>query len=295
MKLLAAVYRQPETDRHRPPIALKPTPIPPSATTACPEQIDAPGELSDPRPIVTSIPIFFVGVLRKQVLPPTIKIIQLQGSIRGGAVTKDSFEFSLWDLDRIYEGLYQFFDLLVLFSENEGTKNSLLASDKGLITDLVEFLIEADKAIPRWIASKPTPAPTLPSQVGSSAKEDEKESNNGSPVKPDETYLVERPFDVPCASPYGGEEYDDSDSEDPHDDRGLSEPEDFTWPHIKRYVVMLLSSFSLRNKAVQDLVREGGGLQAILNQCMIDDDNPCKLTRPSFWAPTLVATTRVIC
>lgn len=59
-------------------------------------------------PIENSIPAFFVGIFRKQVLPPTVKIIKLQGAIRKGQEKKESFEYSLWDLDRIYEGFINF-------------------------------------------------------------------------------------------------------------------------------------------------------------------------------------------
>ncbi|KAH8153766.1 uncharacterized protein LAJ45_01533 [Morchella importuna] len=228
-------------------------------------------------PIENSIPAFFVGVFRKQVLPPTIKIIKLQGAIRKGQEKKESFEYSLWDLDRIYEGVYQFLELLVLFSEDEEAKKVLLAGDKGLVADLVEFLGELDSAIPRWVASK-APPPTA-SPIPATVKEIVEDST----TKVSKSYMVERPFDVHPENEGDGEEDeerlpidldDDEDDDGRDDERGLAEPEDFTWPHIKRYLVLLLSGFAWKNKAVQNLVREKEGLQPILNQCMIDDDNP---------------------
>lgn len=227
--------------------------------------------------IENSIPAFFVGVFRKQVLPPTVKIIKLQGAIRRGEQKKESFEYSLWDLDRIYEGVYQFLELLVLFSDDEEAKKVLLAGDKGLVADLVEFLGELDTAIPRWVASKaPPPAPPASAAI--------KEIVEDSTTKVSKAYMVERPFDVHPENEGNGDEDeerpildldDDEDDDDGRDDeRGLAEPEDFTWPHIKRYLIILLSGFAWKEKAVQDLVREKEGLQPILNQCMIDDDNP---------------------
>lgn len=225
-----------------------------------------------------SIPTFFVGLFRKQVLPPTIKIIQLQGAIRKGKEKKEKFEYSLWDLDRIYEGIYQFLELLVLFSEDEKAKKVLLAGDKGLVADLVQLLGELDRAIPRWVASKNPPPPPPPTSTKDEEIVDELAS------KVNKAYMVERPFDVEVARDEEGEsiihEFDDDEEEDGDgrdDERGLAEPEDFTWPHIKRYIVLLLSGFSWKNKAVQDIIRDKGGLQVILNQCMIDDDNPCEL------------------
>lgn len=233
-----------------------------------------------------------MGVFRKQVLPPTIKIIQLQGAIRKGKEGKEKFEYSLWDLDRIYEGVYQFLELLVLFSEDEDAKKVLLAGDKGLVADLVQFLGELDRAIPRWVASK-NPPPPPPPPPPTSTKDEEIVDELASKVN--KAYMVERPFDVEVTRDEEGEsiihELDDDEEEDDDgrdDERGLAEPEDFTWPHIKRYLVLLLSGFAWKNKAVQDIVREKGGLQVILNQCMIDDDNPCGLFL-SFPAFTLFA------
>lgn len=38
--------------------------------------------------------------------------------------------------------------------------------------------------------------------------------------------------------------------------------------------MLLLTNLSWKNNDVKDLVRERGGLAAVLNQCMVDDDNP---------------------
>lgn len=35
-----------------------------------------------------------------------------------------------------------------------------------------------------------------------------------------------------------------------------------------------MTNLSWKNNDVKDLVRERGGLAAVLNQCMVDDDNP---------------------
>ena len=43
---------------------------------------------------------------------------------------------------------------------------------------------------------------------------------------------------------------------------------------MKKFCVLLLTNLSWKNNDVKDLVREKGGLAAVLNQCMVDDDNP---------------------
>lgn len=240
---------------------LPPSPAPPKATPA-PAPADDPESVDHPPPIDRAISSFFVSVFRKQVLDPVIKIIQLQGAIRSGEQPKEAFELSLWDLDRIYEGVYQFLELFVLFSEDDEAKSVLVGAERRLVADLVRLLAELDKAIPRYVASKAT-------KPAEQATKDAK--------KQVYSYMVERPFDLGGAATESGAQEADPDGEDDEgDDRELLEPEDFTWPNVKRFIVILLSTLSWNNKEVQDLVRESGGLHLALNQCKVDDDNPCK-------------------
>ncbi|KAL7275318.1 hypothetical protein RUND412_001743 [Rhizina undulata] len=221
------------------------------------------GPSDHPHAIETSIPTFFLTVFRKHVLPSIVKIVKMQGAVHKGTMKKEKFEFSLWDLDRIYEGLYQFFDLLVLFSEDEEARKIMVAGDKGLISELTDLLSELVAAIPRYVASKSVPPPPLAAPEGAGVKG----------VKVEEAFKVERPFDV-CEDENGDEgEYEDEEDVD-EDDRSLSEPEDFSWPHVKRFIVLLISNCAWKNKEVQDLVREKKGLGLVLGLCMIDDDNP---------------------
>jgi hypothetical protein len=213
--------------------------------------------VDQPPPIQNTIPTFFVSVFRRQVLSSVIGVIQLQGAIKSKQKPKDAFEYSLWDLDRVYEGVYQFLELFVLFSEDEDAKEILVTGERGLISDLVKLLGELDKAIPRYIATKTPRTVELPKKT----------------VQKKESYLVERPFDI---SGDGNDEDDEDEDGEYSDDRELVEPDEFTWPNIKRFIVILLSSLAWHNKTVQDLIREKGGLHLVLNQCSHDDDNPCK-------------------
>ncbi|KAI5778382.1 spinocerebellar ataxia type 10 protein domain-containing protein [Geopyxis carbonaria] len=217
----------------------------------------------NPPVIENSIPTFFINVFRKQVLSPVIKIIQLQGDIRSGIQAKEVFEHSLWDLDRIYEGIYQFLELFVLFSEDEQAKEVLTGSiggvEHGLVLDLVRLLGELDKAIPRYIASKA-------GKVSELGKKETKPSEN--------SYMVERPFDIASIEAETPDDEYEEDEDDQDHDRELVEPDEFTWPNIKRFIVILLSSLAWHNKGIQNVVRENGGLHVVINQCKIDDDNP---------------------
>jgi len=45
---------------------------------------------------------------------------------------------------------------------------------------------------------------------------------------------------------------------------------------IKRDTVKVIGNMAYENKIVQDEVRKLGGIPLILNQCNIDDNNPCE-------------------
>lgn len=45
---------------------------------------------------------------------------------------------------------------------------------------------------------------------------------------------------------------------------------------VKRDIVKIIGNMAYENKIVQDEVRELGGIPLILNQCNIDDNNPCE-------------------
>ncbi|KAA8894355.1 spinocerebellar ataxia type 10 protein domain-containing protein [Sphaerosporella brunnea] len=271
LKLLASVYR-PQSNLPQQHLEAWPSGSP--TLTGSPLALDSPygdsptsaaskdkATALDPPPhIESAIPTFFVNAFRKQVLPPVIKIIQLQGAIRKGKENKEAFELSLWDLDRIYEGIYQFLELLVLFSEDEDAKQVIVTNEKGLVTDLVRLLGEMDKAIPRYVHTKATKAIEP-------AKKEEKKSE---PPK----HLVERPFDVRSEEIDNGKEESEGGNDDDDGERELVDPDEFTWPSIKRFIVVIISSLAWGNRDVQDLVRESAGVQVILNQCKIDDDNP---------------------
>jgi ataxin-10 len=46
--------------------------------------------------------------------------------------------------------------------------------------------------------------------------------------------------------------------------------------YLKRDLVRLLGILCHRRKAVQDRVRECGGIEAVMNLCVVDERNPCK-------------------
>jgi len=56
-----------------------------------------------------------------------------------------------------------------------------------------------------------------------------------------------------------------------------SAPGETGFNYLKRDLVRLLGILCYNNKAMQDRVRLCGGIPVVLNLCVIDDRNPCKL------------------
>jgi hypothetical protein len=257
LKLLVSVYKEPRRLRH-------------PHRTAQQDEEETPILQMD-----KTIPPFFINAFRKSVIDEIIKIVRLQGEISKGTKSKDEFTWSLWDLDRIYEGVYQFLELFVLFSEDHEVKADM-AKDWGFVGNIIQLLGEMDKAIPRYLASKDTKRdPPKPGAVAGGTNT----VANAAGAK--ENHMVERPFDLSGDLPEEPAEDQTQDGYDDDNDRDLVEPEEFTWPHVKRFCVNLMSNLTciddvIPNKEVQDFVREHDGLVPILNQCKYDDDNPCK-------------------
>jgi Spinocerebellar ataxia type 10 protein domain len=55
----------------------------------------------------------------------------------------------------------------------------------------------------------------------------------------------------------------------------LTQHPDHPTVEAKRHIVRFMANVSYRNPAVQDRLGENGGLLAVLNNCLIQDANPC--------------------
>ena len=56
---------------------------------------------------------------------------------------------------------------------------------------------------------------------------------------------------------------------------GAPPPDNPGFFYLKRDLVRLLGVLVHRNRAVQDRVRECGGIQIVMNLCVVDERNPC--------------------
>lgn len=52
-----------------------------------------------------------------------------------------------------------------------------------------------------------------------------------------------------------------------------SDPAGFT--HVKRDLIKLVGALGHKDRDIQDRVRKCGGIEVVLNHCVVDERNPC--------------------
>jgi len=181
--------------------------------------------------------------LRQHIIPQTCSLIHLQGKIHDGTATNEQFPMNLWDMERMYEGVYQYLEFFAVLTEEQTWKDVMAKWE--VASELVTILKELERAIPKL-----NPGPQISVNTEKSAK--------GKTV-----------VQKIAAAPTGKGDENTSFQEDAHD-----EPSDFEWRNLKKLTVLVLSSLIWKNKLVQDQVREFGGLEALVGCCRHDEHNP---------------------
>lgn len=235
---------------------------------------------------------FLLTEFRRHIIPQTCALIFLQGQIRAGHAQPEDFPLNLWDMERMYEGVYQYLEFFAILTEHETWKRML--SNWEIANELVTLLKELDAAIPKGQLAPPPlrntaaqvphpPAPVeveIPPQQQSQQQNQEQQQSQPQPQQQQQQpqqpqpVAVERPYDTtaPAAEPYIPPPT--SPSPRPYMDEAADEPSDFEWRNLKKLAVLVLSSLVWKNKHVQDQIRPLGGIEAVLNCCSYDEHNP---------------------
>ncbi|KAF2870263.1 hypothetical protein BDV95DRAFT_629471 [Massariosphaeria phaeospora] len=203
---------------------------------------------------------FLLTEFRRHIIPQTCALIFLQGQIRSGLAQPEDFPLNLWDMERMYEGVYQYLEFFAILTEHETWKTML--SNWEVSYELVTLLKELDDAIPKGqLAVPPLTAAARSAAPGPPAAE----SDVTQPV------AVERPYDT-SANPTAPDGY--MPSPRPFLDEAQDEPSDFEWRNLKKLAILVLSSLVWKNTMVQEQIRPNGGIEVILNCCAYDEHNP---------------------
>ena len=274
--------------------------------------IDDPPDVQKPRKCPTKVDLhvlnFIFTEFRQHIIPQTCALIFLQGQIHAGRANAEDFPLNLWDMERMYEGVYQFLEFFAVLCE-EGAQQQqygiegagvgwkVILAEWEMSCELVTLLRELEAGIPKGGSLRAavqqqverivrrSSAPTKPSFLMQTLRPEP------GPV------AVERPFDVdpnckdvekttPSLSSTGvaaatGTQIETSSSVTypaspgvPQTQADQEEPSDFEWRNLKKLAVLVLSSLIWKNPLVQRQVREAGGLGVLVRCCEPDEHNP---------------------
>lgn len=150
---------------------------------------------------------------RQNIIPQICALIFLQGQIRVGHAAIEDFPLNLWDMERMYEGVYQYLEFFAILTDHDHWKQ--LMAEWEVTSELLTLLNELEKAIPkgRLVAPHPTlpppPPPPPPAATAAAAAtptqtQSTKAANGKAPLPTAPTapvpVAVERPYDVNAPS-----------------------------------------------------------------------------------------------
>ena len=247
-----------------------------------------------PPDVEATIVRYIFMVFRTHIIPQTCALIYLQGQIRLGKVLPEDFPLNLWDMERVYEGVYQFLEFFAVLTETEAWKALLVEEE--IVFELITLLRELDESIPKSVELQPSIGMTAETSYAGESQETqgkaplarpEDDLDDSAPAQlAAAPVAVERPYDPSPASASTTNEHtithpDDDDDQDNNQSDTASammenniEPADFEWRNLKKLVVLVLSSLVWRSHRVQDQIRAHDGVEMIYNCCNADGNNP---------------------
>ena len=221
---------------------------------------------------------YIFTIFRQCIIPETCALIYLQGEIKQKHAMPEDFPLNLWDMERVYEGVYQFLEFFAVLTESEEWKDLLVNWE--IVSELVTLLRELEGSIPHAdVTTAPLPQTTAEAQQA--AKQQTPQPGQPS-VDSATPVAVERPFDVndvagipmptdgpmPAPSPLSQTDSQDQDALD------AADPSDFEWRNLKKLVILVLSSLVWKSRTVQDQIRQYGGVEMVVACCTYDGNNP---------------------
>ncbi len=221
---------------------------------------------------------YIFTIFRQCIIPETCALIYLQGEIKQKHAMPEDFPLNLWDMERVYEGVYQFLEFFAVLTESEEWKDLLVNWE--IVSELVTLLRELEGSIPHADPTTTT-LPQTTAEAQQAAKQQTQQLAESS-VDSATPVAVERPFDVndvagipmptdgpmPAPSPLSQTESQDQDALD------AADPSDFEWRNLKKLVILVLSSLVWKSRTVQDQIRQYGGVEMVVACCTYDGNNP---------------------
>lgn len=208
---------------------------------------------------------YIFSVFRQSIIPETCALIYLQGQIRAGTALPEDFPLNLWDMERVYEGVYQFLEFFAVLTECDYWKSLLVKWE--IVSELVTLLRELDASIPKAPLNSASNLPPTAAAEDSNAQ-------NGQSASP-APVAVERPYDPAANDTTQNADFNDALVPDTDSQAiGIEDPSEFEWRNLKKLVVLVLSSLVWKSTVVQEQVRHFGGVEMVLSCCNFDAHNP---------------------
>ncbi|BDD62849.1 copper transport protein [Monascus purpureus] len=204
---------------------------------------------------------FIFTIFRGNIIPETCALIYLQGQIRARRALPEDFPLNLWDMERVYEGVYQFLEFFAVLTENNDWKNLLVKWE--IVYDLVTLIKELEASIPKGNLSSMSVGSAR--RNSSPSKDPHASGSSTGPV------AVERPYDPGDPDPADATGSTGSRAESPPI---TEDPSEFEWRNLKKLVVLVLSSLVWKCPEVQNQIRKDGGVETILSCTNFDAHNP---------------------
>lgn len=219
---------------------------------------------------------YLLTQFRQHIIPQTCALIFLQGQIAAGRAQPEEFPLNLWDMERMYEGVYQYLEFFAILTEHETWKNMM--ADWEIASELIALLKELELAIPKGQFTLNDFRQKGVVTEASTLKLPEISPNQPFNLAlPSQVLSVERPYDVNLSDASNkGPAANNVVANDntPFLDETQEEPSDFEWRNLKKLAVLVLSSLVWRSRKMQDQVRKYGGVEAVLACCTHDEHNP---------------------
>ncbi|KAG8532711.1 uncharacterized protein KY384_002588 [Bacidia gigantensis] len=225
---------------------------------------------------------YIFTIFRSSIIPETCALIYLQGQIKAGTALPEDFPLNLWDMERVYEGVYQFLEFFAVLTESEEWKDLLVNWE--ITSELITLLRELEVSIPKPpINANLMPQTLAEAQFAALQQEAQRlagpqatsTSSTQTPV------AVERPFDVnvnggtlPATSNDGYPSLPPQSDLSEQESIESADPSDFEWRNLKKLVILVLSSLVWKSPTVQRQVRQYGGVEMVLACCSYDGNNP---------------------
>ena len=253
---------------------------------------------------------FIFTEFRQHIIPQTCALIFLQGQIHKGRASPEDFPLNLWDMERMYEGVYQYLEFFAVLTEEQASGGrgegvdgvggggvlswKKILAEWEMASELVTLLRELEGGIPKMGAPpavQQVHRRGISSQAALPATQHRPLSADAALESIAPVAQVERPFDLnadptlpplPIQPPTTQQQIFEPETPlaYPEDQQGVlaqhdqDEPSDFEWRNLKKLTVLVLSSLIWKNKLVQDQVRVCGGLEALVGCCRQDEHNP---------------------